>query len=350
MAHWIPRGPVEVRIKDDVVAPRPYFLGPQPLPPPHVWATEVRSVELGPGGARLEVELGRGAAIAGTAIDSAGGPVQGSRFTVTEPPATETVFDGETDDAGRFEASGLKPGHRYALAFATPPVRDDIQSKTVELEAPAKDVPLRFVCAGPLRVELRFRTARVAGAPDSEEYKHSLEHYVVRYEWLDERTGQWLARPLPEPSRYHDASPLIRPDPAPGSWRVVVLSGMRDEVASEPIVVADGMRALTLPVSLEPGRAISGRVVDASGEPVPNAVVHCDQNGRVRGESEFIDRKTREGTYQSTGADGRFVLPDVPLDAARLLVWVPGSRDLAEATVEVPVGTTSAGDIALRRR
>ena len=122
---------------------------------------------------------------------------------------------------------------------------------------------------------------------------------------------------------------------------------MQTEVRSEPVVVADGSGEVQVPVDLDPGREVSGRVVSAAGLPVERVTVHCDQNGRVSGVDEFRERTVRRGAYGVTDRDGRFLVRDVPLDDASFLIWKGRGVDAREVTVAVPAGLTSVADIVL---
>lgn len=268
-----------------------------------------------PGSTELRLVLGRGRTARGRIVDDNGEPVAGARVEMTRNAASAVLdysfagdaglYQGLTDDHGRFEITGLPErwfdlavSHRNFLRLTLKALdlgRDIADGKAVDLGALAL---LRFPVAAAL---VSNGHARIAPSePDEEEPVPEPEPAVTL-------TGRVLA---PDGSPAPGAAVVClgagrRRDEADGDGRYEI----RDLKAGSCMVLTrhETFGRRTVPAvellpgenrvdvtlePLKPPREIRGRVVDPEGNPVEGARVE----------------NSPEGYAAFTGADGSFLL------------------------------------------
>ncbi|HET9450108.1 MAG TPA: carboxypeptidase regulatory-like domain-containing protein, partial [Aggregicoccus sp.] len=206
--------------------------------------------------ARVQVELARGAVLAGDVVDERGEPVAGAQLGVLPRTAAPTT----TDAQGHFEVRALRPGARYR----------------VEVRHPGFDQEERAEgSAGgpPLRIKLQRRElfkGRVVGEDGAPIKRFRLDEHEVssadgRFEVALPRAGD----------------------------RIIVSV---EAVGFEPLMVERPASPDLGVLTLRRAPTVSGVVRDGAGAPVAEAVVSCD---------------VCEDSVLS-GSDGAFLLPRPP--------------------------------------
>ncbi len=298
------------------------------------------ALPLGSDDVRLDVELSHGARVSGVVLAPGGRPAAGVEVDVRPGPslqrlATATSRTVETDDRGRFEASGLRPGEYHLVAR-----RGAAESETLRRQVPVEGL------AG-LHLELRRKASLRVTALDP------LGRAVARAFLILEPQGD----PSPEgPAAGRSA--FERTDPAgvavfqPIGAGVYRIMGRHPEFEpfATTIEVADGaareleLRFAEREVSEEHEAKfeVSGRVVDPSGLPVSGAEVWLTGSRGVR--------------PVASGADGGFELT-APPGEYRLGCRHPGFAvysgepftldrvDLSGRVVELSEGATVTGHV-----
>jgi protocatechuate 3,4-dioxygenase beta subunit len=216
---------------------------------------ELRAAEKS--GVRLVLALD--AIIAGTVVDSAGEPIEGAPvWAVPEAGggAGEARLRGDsqvlTDGAGRFTFRGLAAG-AYAL-HAGPRGSFDVAGFELreEVHAQAGDTAVRIVVPadGAISGKVAFADGRAPAV-----FAISLGAWASTVP-VSARDGTFTLRDLP-----------------PREYRLIVRGPGFTERALPPIAVRSGETADAGTITVDKGRSISGRVVDADGRPVERATV-----------------------------------------------------------------------------
>ncbi len=238
---------------------------------------------------RLDVELSRGARVTGVVLDPGGRPAAGARVDLVAGPelqrmSTSTSRTVETDEEGRFEALGLRPGD-YTLGARL----DAAESEPLPRRVPAaglRDVYLELRRKATLSVTVRD--------PQGEPVAQALVMAIVETGGASRRSrmqttdGQGLA--------------VLQPLDA-GVYRLIARHGKLGSVEAPVEVATAGDQQFELRFGPRDGEErarveVSGRVVDPAGLPVSGATVWL--------EGARIPLRT------ANGADGGFSLQAPP--------------------------------------
>jgi protocatechuate 3,4-dioxygenase beta subunit len=262
------------------------------------------------------------APISGQVVDEAGKPVEGAKIeTVTNPAGSRMVRvenkGAMSGAAGRFVLRQLPAGRVHTVMAAK------------EGFAPARQLADSTAA---VRLILRKGTVAVGRVVDEQGLPVAGVKLTLA---LSEE-----ADPLPRlPLQFSGVSD------AKGSFRLPNVSGGRfDLLAERPGFTATSMPGILIPeneaqadlgeVTLLPGAAIEGIVVDERDKPVEGAEVVLTPAGSegVASDERFMLRYP-----VVTGADGRFRIADLPLGMrVGLKAWHPELTSAQMAGVEVP--------------
>lgn len=205
-----------------------------------------------------------------------------------------------TDEDGRFVIPGVaRPLAMLRLSFAA----DDGVATFALPRTEVPEVPIDLDLATWPRTALRLRTD--AAMPPAE------SRFLL---WP---TTDTAGDPL---VLVGDRSGQVQARLEPGAWFVFATDG--DGFAAEVVTVRAGADA-TVPLPLTPLASMSGRVVDAAGEPVPNVRFTCNgSRSHGRPERGLVTRLLQQhhGAFQSdlvgravSDAEGRFCVRFVPI-------------------------------------
>jgi len=258
------------------------------------------------------------------AIDEAGAPIAGARvhsdgFSEPTGPDGRGTFAGTARDVRAVGAPHRRVG---------PCARGGVTAGTAE-------DPLVFVVPATNLVRLRVRGDDDAPAPFVEVEMHSdeepfwtggLASWFARELGHPAQGGQAEAVPQPDGTvRHRDCVNLIElEDGAADVWSLVpgrtltfvVFDGMRRELARAPCVAPPDGARIELDLRV-PGRARSwrGRVLDATGAPVPAASIRCSDPTDERG----------YGAGAKSDADGAFTVTGIwSRNPLRVRIEAPG--------------------------
>lgn len=247
--------------------------------------------------AHVELRLDPGVSVSGIVVDDRGTPVPSASLWVSDRPrhVWSGSVVGETDADGHFSLRGLHP---MSLVSAFAPGRAPAPLQTIGTESGR---------------HLRFEVSREVG---------SLSGRVVDPAGRPIAAAVVLVGDAPRTETFLrggrarlELTRSVRTD-ATGRFSVLDLSVgeqqviVRDphHVAASRFVVLEAQAETTLRVTLERARTVAGRVTDTDGNPIRGAAV------RVAGD----EPDTWVGV--TTGADGLYEAPGVPLREASLTV------------------------------
>ena len=226
------------------------------------------------------------------------------------------------------DMSAMTSGQGDALLRPIPPGWADL-----EISAPgyATIRKVTIVSAAPGQVVAVRMSAgfSIAGAVVDE---HGSPVAGVALHMIDETSAMLAAGRAP--ARTDEHGRFLLTDIAAGVRRIVAVDADHAVTTSRPLVVGHDLADLTL--TLKKGGRLDGRVLDAAGAPVANAVIHIDAS---------------DGSYSRrtvSGADGRFTL--VGLGRALAYVRAQAALGATEVTgVDLERSTTQSIELRLMR-
>ncbi len=215
----------------------------------------------------------------------------------------------ETDDAGRFRFPALPDGSRWSV-WAWHPDFGGVEGvpvlvhggRTAELE------PLVL----PDAMTLTGRVLRLGADPEPD------ATLTLHWASLDPNVEEdELGRVLH--ARSQSGGDFEFPAVGPGAWVLTVRAPDAPPAAIGPIVLREGEVPAPILVTLSPPFALSGRVVDGSGAPVPDVEVWARPEGGLT--ARFLAQQT------TTDGNGRFRFASLGEGVHRLTVegqgWSP---------------------------
>ena len=282
--------------------------------------------------ASVELTLGAGGFASGRVVDGAGKALAGARVRVLSfedrglPPFVGDSLAGESAADGTF-AIGPLPAGRLGLSVSL--VRHAPRRLEVAV-ASRQSVDLGEVVLVPglaIRGRVRDRDRNgVAGA-------------LVHAQLGDAGSGTGAESSSAETESESDGSFLIA-GLKPGTHEVtastagLVSARGRAEAGGEPIMLV-----------MEAGGTITGRVVDAKGEPVDGAMIIAQSATLSPGDPAM---RWLSGTSGGVEGEGRFVLRDAAADTYSLRVRATGYGEGSLANVKVVAGRqTDVGPVTL---
>lgn len=254
-----------------------------------------------------DIELEPGLLFKGRVVDEASNPVAGAKVD------SSGLFGGrvETDVDGRFVMGAAKPGSRHRISAT----KKGFQTGSTAAEAGGE--PVEIVLLPGVTVALR-----VIG-PDYEGIVGARVHVVPN------AYSGWLAR-----GRTDLTGRRRLEDLAPDPFDVIIRKAgfIRDRRTVNPAKVTGEIL-----ITLRPGLAVAGQVLDAAGAAVPGASVYC----RVSGSNPLVGEV---GTRATSDAAGWFEVTDLPREPCTVFAH---HKKYSRAEVEV-VGSRT--DLVLRMK
>lgn len=245
-------------------------------------SAESPPVVLEPGGrTELTVVLGPLLGINGRVLNGRGDPVAGAQVSL-QGGATPGSALSEKDGSFRFEAieEGL-----YALRARHPRYGPSAEQTAASGDA---EVELRLTQGG----ELEGRVERADGTP-------ARHFFVVVDRFVPTGEEALKGRPFKPLEVRSEDGVFLFSDLAPGTYDLVADSPNEGGPATAPhLEIAAGVRSSGLVMRLGPGGTLEGRVVEATGAPVPDVGVRISD--ALRSSRQLPPQVTR------TDAEGRF--------------------------------------------
>jgi len=262
--------------------------------------------------------------IAGVVVDSAGKPLGDAQvFADPEPtgkPADLSIWvvrgdqEAVTDQAGGFVLSGLPPGGYRVRASRSGASIDEQQLAKFVVAHPGEKLRIVVPNQGKITGKVAFADGKVPIA------------FTVR---LGNSYG----------------TPFASTD---GSFSLAAVAGTHGLVVDGPsflaaksreVVVKEGQPTDVGTITVEPGRSISGRVLDERHNPVAGAKIAGGKLLSGGGKELYIPDESIDAKDTTSDADGRFELDGFspgPLNV------VAGTATGRSPSIEIPAGTASA--------
>jgi protocatechuate 3,4-dioxygenase beta subunit len=275
-------------------------------------AAPPRTIEgVRPGTEDLRIEIGRGVAVSGTALDSDGKPVKEAwvQISVADKPGSEVYAEVKPD--GRFEAIGIEPGATVNLILYLQ--SGGTVGETVTVQAPASGIklvrPPTMTLRGQLRGSLGRSKWRVWAWTEGEPRRHAHAKEV---------DGQ---------GRFSLENVTHK-----GPWRIAASAPDDDRYGLSDPVDAGGRDAM---VDLRTGRSIEGVVLAPDGTPAKGA--HVSVQNQAFGTGVACDER------------GEFRVRGLPPGSYGLVAMRPEGgqaqlRDVADGTTGLRLQITASGD------
>jgi protocatechuate 3,4-dioxygenase beta subunit len=269
--------------------------------------------QLRSGGRMPTVALSPATVVRGQVVDARGAPVGGAALTALPEavlalrPVPPGAGDrGASGKDGRFALRRLRPGDVYEIAATRP----GFLPKAVRIAAPLPartPPPLRLVLVPARAARGRVRDLEGRAIPGAE---------VLLRVGTFRRSPKPFAPPRPEDKPFQAVTD------ARGEFQVGEIPGIELELlVRKPGFAPTVVRGLEVKAGagpadlgtflLRPGAKIAGRVVDREGKGVAGALVH-EVEELASPLDHFADRLKGEIPDATAGADGGFVLDDVP--------------------------------------
>ncbi|MCB9899091.1 MAG: carboxypeptidase regulatory-like domain-containing protein [Planctomycetes bacterium] len=301
----------------------------------------------------VTVAITRGAALEGFVHDDDGRPVSGSRLTISVPMDPFTFLEGQgkglsadfarSDSEGRFRLGPLPSDVAFKLAAES---TGDVQGAVASVDALQPDEVREVDLLLPLGAGVSGRVIDEDETPLADADVRLVATDVSAMSFGND------ARP-PEIERTSDASGGFEfRGVAAGGYRLIVAARDRVPSIGESFELAPGQRLSDVELRVRRGLSVSGRVVDARGEPVPEAEVMAALPPSMMDVRANMDRTYRH--WKDVDGDGRFVLSGYDEGKLKVRARAPGR---VSASLEADAGaedllltlgdTTSIAGIAM---
>lgn len=271
-------------------------------------------------GENVTIAVRRGASVSGRVTRKEDEvPVAGARVVVERQNDSLTIWEGTTDEAGRYSAQGIDPGQNDLEVIPIEECRERATLDLKEGDAVVRDLQVSFGLIVTGEVKSRETGLPIAGAEvGSELFRGKVAS--------TDAAGRYALTGLLE-------APVLN------------LSVRADGYGAYETSLQPGVdRILTANFELTRGRVASGRVVGRDGDPVAGAYVAALSRSIDRGGLR-TDRVSAR-----TGADGRFRLAGLRSDLPHTLLvrrerFASGVLRSFDARPEVDI---ELGDVVLR--
>jgi hypothetical protein len=262
--------------------------------------------------------------ITGVVVDSAGQPLGDAQvFAETEPsgkPADISIWvvrgdqEAVTDQGGGFVLSGLPAGGYRVRASRSGASIDEQQLAKFVVAHPGEKLRIVVPNQGKITGKVAFADGKIPTA------------FTVRL-------GNSYGTPFASTDGSFSLSAVA------GTHGLVVDGPSFLAAKSREVVVKEGAPTDVGTITVEPGRSISGRVLDERHNPVPGAKVAGGKLLSGGGKELYIPDESIDAKDTTTDADGRFHLDGFspgPLNV------VAGTATGRSPSIEIPPGTASA--------
>lgn len=275
-------------------------------------SSEEKKVTVAPG-KRTEVLLVvRDSSLAGRVVDTKGTPIADAMLWAKATDQSNTFF-ATADEYGKFDFGGMPPGDYVVIAQ-----HDEEQNRRLP------DDGLAVVHTG--RRDLTIVLPGLAT--------------VVGRVVLDGAPVPYFGVTITKtPTKLHaekvvavtdDAGAFAQADIAAGTWSVVIVGpGFATKIV-DGIVATEGRTTDLGTIAVERGRILRGRVTDANGRPVPDALV-------VVGTSLFsiannrVDQRAQGDATARTDASGRYEIAGISSDDLKIVARANGATSVERA-------------------
>lgn len=264
-------------------------------------------------------------AITGTVVDSAGQPIGDAQVTasaegISDPAARSAwlvrgVQETTTDQGGSFRFAGLPDG-TYRVRAARPSANEAALWLAAGVATTPNAAPIKVVVPS---------DGRALGKVQLPDGKPAVAFTVM----LDD------TRPLPFVTKDGAfAVPAV-----PGTYALTV-SGPGFLTTSKQVTIAENKDTDVGTITVQPGRSITGRVVDEQGTPVAKATVAAGALLTGGGAELYIKSESIGAKDTETDAQGRFALDGFP--PASLTVVAGKANAGRSASVQLAASSDSA--------
>jgi protocatechuate 3,4-dioxygenase beta subunit len=274
----------------------------------------------------VTLKLSFQAEINGVVVSSTGAPVSEARVEAVpnagqDPTHLERVDDvlrgspsAIADIEGRFKLSGLQPG-TYRLRAIRPGSSPQLMQAKLGVDVPTGASDARIVVD-----DLSTLTGRVVYPDGRSPARFAISLGTSPASWFSSKDGAFRVEEVPTGTQFVRIS---------GSEFV--------SLAMADVAIASGKATDLGSITVQPGRAISGTVVDRGGHPVGGATVYLGRELRADGAS-LASNPSPDLIQVATADDGSFTARGVG----------PGNHTIAadqevagrSTTFELPPGTT----------
>jgi RNA polymerase sigma factor (sigma-70 family) len=265
--------------------------------------------------------------ITGTVVDKSGRPIGDAQVSAAPDWASETVDraawavrgvqETMTDQGGAFRFAGLPEGSYRVRAERVGGSEGTLSLSAGVLTKPSA-APIKIIVGPDGRAVGKIEFADGTPVPA---FTLALDH----------------SRPLPFVAK--DGAFKI---PAPAGTYELTVAGPSFVTTSQQVTIAEGKDSDVGTLTVNAGRSISGRVLDAHGVPVPHATVAAGALLSGGGADLYIKTESVAAKDTETDDQGRFVLAGLPSGS---LTIVAGKANAGRsASVQLPA---SADSVAL---
>lgn len=255
-------------------------------------------------------------------------------------------IDAQVDEHGAFSVDGLEPGdyaYTYAATPTAAPGMGDAGGPPPQMLAGRATVR-----AGQARLVLNMAGLAVTGAVTGEDGQPAAEAQVV-LQTTDAKARRAL--PFARTATTDAAGRYALVAVEPGRYDLRVVHRGLGSAVRRGIEVAKATTVFDL--GLPKGTALSGKVTDADGRPVAEAMVMVIEEAVVAGPASMMALGEGGGGAATTGGDGTFTIQPALAPGRYAVLVLSAVHAVESAMVTVPAATTfeaklvAGGSVAL---
>ncbi len=269
-------------------------------------------------------------------------PIDGANVTLRYPDFPDLAVTGpvQTDREGRFTTTASVPVNGKVMFV--------VDKEEYAQERMQRNVQAQSEVAIKLKRPGEALRGHVVDANN-----HGVGGVTVTYAWMNADTE------APETRTASDGSfELQAPSWSSRGWNLLAISDTAGIATKYVRFDKQGKPTGTIQIQLNGAGTVTGKVTDAGGAPVDGALVQAKidigetQKQRMPGVNGYnlrnlIENDARFNFSAVSGADGSYVLADIPVAAYRITAAFGLDRSQSEEIVIVSPGTPVAADIKL---
>ena len=282
-------------------------------------------------GGRAEVELViRDSSLAGRVVDRQGNPVADAQLWAKATDESNSFF-ASSDEYGKFDFGGIPPGEYEVIAQHEEETRRSLPDDGTLAHAGQRGLTIVLPALASItgRVVLAGRPVAYFGVLVT---KTPDKLYFETVATVNDEAGAFAQKAI-----------------APGTWSVVILGPDFATKVIDNVVAREGSSTDLGTIVVDRGRVVTGRVTDASGRPVRDAMVIAGQSLATIAASR-VDQRTQGDTTARTDADGRYTLVGLIDDELRIVARTPTAsaveRTLAPEETVADFVVANVGSVA----